>query len=292
MKKAGAGWFIFLIFLAEIAGAQDTLRTGFEVIASVSEGQALATDPDGLIYVAFASELIQFDHTGTVQSRLEGTSTEVFGGLSDIDPGNGLIWTVADEEKGSLLRFSKELLHLETIRVPGNRDTERSRSARLDLDNGRAISSGQPVAVATGAAGELFVVDASSQSILKWDASRRLERTIGGFGTGAGQLTDPVDIATDATSLYIADRALGVIRIYDYFGGHVRDLNGGEDIKSIAVADSELWVVFSRSIWMYDDRGRIVRQIVFELDTPLVAASPSGDYAILLTGEHVLRIEI
>ena len=292
MKQAQVSSLIFLIFLVQIAGAQDTLRTGFEVIAHVSEARALATDPEGLIYVVSASELLQLDSRGTVKSRLDGTNTGAFGELSDIDPSNGLIWVIADEEKGNLLRFSKELLHLETIGVPGNMNTELGRPTRLDLQDEFSTAQGQPIAVATGVTGDLFVVDASSQNILKWDASRRLERVIGEFGTGSGQLVEPISIATDATSLYVADHALSMIKVYDYFGGHIRNFRTKQDLKSITVARTELWVVYSRSIWIYSDQGRVSRQIVIELDDPLIDAVPVLDHIILLTSGQLLRVEM
>ena len=290
MKNTRINLLLLLIFLAWQVEAQDTLRAGFEVITDISDAHSLAVDPEELIYVVTASELIQLDVQGTIRARLDGTSTGAFGELSDIDPGNGLIWVIADEEKGSLFRFSKELLHLETIRVPRGIHVELERSPRLDSQDGFSVALGQPIAVSTGASGDLFAIEASSQSVLKWDASRRLERVIGDFGTGAGQLIEPVSIATDATSLYVADRALGAIKIYDYFGGYKRDIKTGQDLNNIAVVGEELWVIFPESIRIYSTRGSLSSQIMIKLDAPLIAAVAVSDHMILLTSEQLLRI--
>ena len=292
MKGIFASLLIFSTIFARIAGAQDTLQTDFEVIAQIPEARHLAIDPEGLIYVVSASELLQLDHLGDIKARLDGTNAGVFGELSDVDPGNGLIWVLADAEKGTLFRFSKELLHLETIRVPRNTDRELGHSPRLDLQGGFSTALGQPIAVATGVAGELFAIDASSQRVLKWDASRRLERVIGEFGSGVGQLVEPISLATDASSLYVADRALGLVKVYDYFGGHIRNLKAGTDLNSITVTQEGLWIIFPQSIWIYSHQGIPPRQMVIPLEDPLIAAAPFLDSILLLTPIQLLRLEI
>ncbi|MXX97408.1 MAG: hypothetical protein F4065_05305 [Rhodothermaceae bacterium] len=292
MKEVLASLLILSTVLARVGGAQDTLQTEFEVIAQIPEARSLAIDPEGLIYVVSASELLQLDHLGEIKARLDGTNAGVFGELSDVDPGNGLIWVLADAEKGNLFRFSKELLHLETIRVPRNTDRELGHSPRLDLQGGFSTALGQPIAVATGVAGELFAIDASSQRVLKWDASRRLERVIGEFGSGAGQLVEPISLTTDASSLYVADRALGLVKVYDYFGGHIRNLKAESDPNSITVTQEGLWIIFPQSIWIYSHQGILSRQMVIPLDDPLIAAVPLLDSILLLTPIQLLRLEI
>lgn len=292
MKEILASFLILSTVFAGVAEAQDTLQTGFEVIAQIQEARHLAVDPEGLIYVVSASELLQLDHLGDIKARLDGTNTGVFGELSDVDPGNGLIWVLADAEKGNLFRFSKELLHLETIRVPRNTDHELGHSPRLDLQGGFSTPLGQPIAVSTGVAGELFAIDASSQRVLKWDASRRLERVIGEFGSGEGQLVEPISLATDASSLYVADRVLGLIKVYDYFGGHIRNLKAGSDLNSITVTQEGLWIIFSQSIWIYSHQGILSRQLVIPLDDPLIAAASFQDHIFLLTPIQLLRLDM
>lgn len=292
MKEILASFLILSTVFAGVAEAQDTLQTGFEVIAQIQEARHLAVDPEGLIYVVSASELLQLDHLGDIKARLDGTNTGVFGELSDVDPGNGLIWVLADAEKGNLFRFSKELLHLETIRVPRNTDHELGHSPRLDLQGGFSTALGQPIAVSTGVAGELFAIDASSQRVLKWDASRRLERVIGEFGSGEGQLVEPISLATDASSLYVADRVLGLIKVYDYFGGHIRNLKAGSDLNSITVTQEGLWIIFSQSIWIYSHQGILSRQLVIPLDDPLIAAASFQDHIFLLTPIQLLRLDM
>lgn len=292
MKEILASFLILSTVFAGVAKAQDTLQTGFEVIAQIQEARHLAVDPEGLIYVVSASELLQLDHLGDIKARLDGTNTGVFGELSDVDPGNGLIWVLADAEKGNLFRFSKELLHLETIRVPRNTDHELGHSPRLDLQGGFSTALGQPIAVSTGVAGELFAIDASSQRVLKWDASRRLERVIGEFGSGEGQLVEPISLATDASSLYVADRVLGLIKVYDYFGGHIRNLKAGSDLNSITVTQEGLWIIFPQSIWIYSHQGILSRQLVIPLDDPLIAAASFQDHIFLLTPIQLLRLDM
>ena len=283
---------VFLVTFAGIASAQDTLSTGLEVVAHFSEAQALKTDPEGLLYVATVTEVVQLGQDGRIHGSLDGTSAGPFGEVSDVDPGNGLIWVIADAENGHLLRFSKELLHLESIRVPRSVNVELERSPRLDLYDGLKTALGRPISIAVGSTGAMFVIDASSQQVLKWDSSRRLERRIGEFGAGAGELVEPISLSTDTSLLYVADRALGLVKVYDYFGGHVRNLKATQEVNSVTVAGPEVWVILPQSIWIYDNQGAFLRQVVVDLDSPLLAAIPVSEYILLLTSTRLLRARI
>ena len=283
---------VFLATFAGIASAQDTLSTGFEVVAHFSEAQALKIDPEGLLYVATVTEVVQLGQDGRIHGSLDGTSAGPFGEVSDIDPGNGLIWVIADAENGHLLRFSKERLHLESIRVPRSVNVELERSPRLDLYDGLKTALGRPTSIAVGSTGAMFVIDASSQQVLKWDSSRRLERRIGEFGAGSGELVEPISLSTDTSLLYVADRALGLVKVYDYFGGHVRNLKATKEVTNVMVAGPEVWVILPQAIWIYDNRGAFLRQVVVELDSPLLAAIPVSKHILLLTSTRLLRARI
>ena len=280
---------IHFVTFAGIASAQDTLRTRFEVVAHFSEAQALEIDPEGLLYVATVTGVVQLGQDGRIHGSLDGTRAGAFGEVTDVDPGNGLIWVIADAENGHLLRFSKELLHLESIRVPRSVNVELERSPRLDLYDGLKTALGRPISIAVGSTGAIFVVDASSQQVLKWDSSRRLERRIGEFGAGTGELVEPISLSTDTSLLYVADRALGLVKVYDYFGGHVRNLNATQEVTSVTVAGEEIWVILPQAIWIYDNQGAFLRQVVIELDGPLLAAIPVSKHILLLTSTRLLR---
>ncbi len=280
---------VLSVTFAGIACAQDTLSTGFEVVAHFSEAQALEIDPEGLLYVATMTEVVQLGQDGRIRASLDGTSAGAFGEISDVDPGNGLIWVIADAENGHLLRFSKELLHLESIRVPRSANVELERSPRLDLYDGLKTALGRPISVAVGSTGAIFVIDASTQQVLKWDSSRRLERIIGEFGAGAGELVEPISLSTDTSLLYVADRALGLVKVYDYFGGHVRNLKATQEVTSVTVAGAEVWIIMPQAIWIYDNRGTFLRQVIVELDSPLLAAIPVSKHILLLTSTRLLR---
>jgi len=282
---------IFFLICVRTSGAQTTSNLGIQVLADVTEPRSLAIDQSGLIYVVTASKMLLLDDQGTVISHLDGTNRGVFGELSDIAPGTGLIWVIADADHGSLHRFTKELLHLETIRVPRNAQTELGRSPRVEFPDQFTTPLGQPMSVAQGASGELFAVDVSSQKVLKWDASRRLERTIGTFGSGAGQLTNPSKIATDATFVYVVDRSADAIKVYDYFGGYVRSIQTRPEVTSITTVEEQLWIIHSDAIKIYSDQGRLDQEIYIQLDDPLVGAEPLENDLCLLTTKNLLRME-
>ena len=75
-----------------------------------------------------------------------------------------------------------------------------------------------------------------------------------------------------------------------FFGGHVRNLKATQDVISVTIAWTEVWVVLPQAIWIYDNLGSLSRQIVVEHDSPLLAALPISDHILLLTSTQLLRV--
>ena len=186
---------------AASAQPADTLAAG-AVLAHFTDARALAADAAGTLYVvdAGADVLVLLSPEGIRLADFggPGAAEGEFDEPTDVDPTSGLLWVVADAGNGRLQRFTRTFAHLESLPVarvdpgvPGR--TARAVSVGEPRDFGAA--DGRPVAVAVGAAKETFAIDAAQGHVLKWDASRRLERTIGGFDAGAGALVEPTALA-------------------------------------------------------------------------------------------------
>ena len=288
------GMLVLLLFLPTIqAQPVDTLLTGLEHIASIPDARQLAIDAEGVLYIVTEREIVLVDVEGQVQARLGGSGIDdgAFEEVADIDPGAGLIWVVADAGGGKLMRFSRTLLHLETLLVPPAGLGESWRASREDPRSDELQDVGRPIAVAVGVGGELFAIEETAQRVLKWDASRRFERTIGDFDATRGQLQDPVSLAVDAEHLYVADRGLGAVLAFDYFGGFVRRYAARDDVSNVWAAGGELWVVLQDAVWVFAVGGRI-RGFRFELEDPLLAAAAVGPWLVLLTPGKIWRVKI
>ena len=285
---------VLLLGLAWPVAAQslDTVYADVEVVAHVPLAQRIASDDLGFIYVVTGREVVRLDLEGQILTRLGGSGTApgAFGEVTDTDPGEGLIWLVADASQGRVMRFSQDGMHLESLPVPTGEDIGFGWPSRQEPRDTGPTEVGRPVEVAATPSGELFAIEEDARVVIKWDASRRLERTIGHFGDAGGQLQDPVGLAADDSFVYVADQGLELVRVYDTFGGHVRDWPVGADLVDVTSHGAEVWIVQSGGIRIYAVTGEFRQQIRFNLDEDLSGAVSSGGYIVLLTGDTIARV--
>lgn len=273
----------------------DTLLSKTAVIARFDDARALAVDGAGKLYVVDRgnSSVVQLAADGTVLANLGGPGSEdsQFDEPADIDPADGLVWVVADAGNSRLQRFSHTHLHMETLPVARIEHFTPGVSGRLDPGaNEGPEGDGRPIAVGVSPSNELFAIDEAQGLVLKWDASRRLERTIGGYDAGAGALSEPTALAVDASSLFVADQGRGAVFIYDLFGSLVRTLTA-ENIQALALHNGDLWITRPDRILVYERGERLVRVMGFEVGEAVVDAVPHGESLYLLTPTRLLRVQ-
>ena len=270
-------------------------------LATFVEARALAADPLGVLYVVDGGrDVVQkLAPTGAVLATLggPGTGEGEFDGPTDIDPTNGLVLVVADAGNGRLQRFSRAFLFLETLPVGSVTGSEarlgnasRYGSARDRLGG---PGTGRPTAVAVSPSGETYAIDETEGYVIRWDEDRRTTRTIGGYDAGVGALNEPVALAADEASLYVADRGQAAIKVYDAFGGYVRALARGlaTDVQALNLRGDTLWIVLPRRLLLYRTDGRLRRTVDVEVGEDLVDAVGAGDLTYLLTRTRLLLVE-
>ncbi|MDX1545543.1 MAG: NHL repeat-containing protein [Rhodothermales bacterium] len=286
--------------LPSVAAAQpaDTLLAGAEPLARFAEARALALDPTGALYVVDAGRgvIVQLTPDGLPLADFggPGAGEGEFDEPADLDPTTGLLWVVADAGNSRLQRFTRTFAHLESLpvhRADAAQPGGAARTVSIGEQAGAGQAGGRPVAVAVGPSAETFAVDAAQGVVLKWDASRRLERTIGGYDAGAGTLVDPVALAAGEDLLYVADAGQAAVVVYDLFGGYVRTLAPGraEGVRAVTLTPEALWVVLPTRLLVYSRSGRLERAIDVRLDEPLVDVAVRGGALYLLTRTRLLR---
>ena len=179
---------------------------------------------------------------------------------------------------------------MESLVVPQDADYEPGMATRLEprID---IYSSGRPIAVAQSPSGEIFAIEESERLVLKWDKSRRIERAIGGFGAGEGALNDPVALEADGEQIYVADRGLASVVVYDLFGGFVQRFGTGTDqVEALTLTDNEVWIISSSTIEVYTTSGDLLRTIRSPGELTVIDAAPYGDYLFLLTRTQLVRL--
>ena len=266
-----------------------------EPLATFDHAVAMAMDTQGRIYVVDQGQevLLQLDADGKELAMLGGPGggDGEFDLPSDVDPGTGLTWLVADTGNGRLQRFSQTFLHLETLLVPRNEHFQPGSPSRLD-PRVEALGSGHPIAVAQSPTGELFAIEKAQGLVMKWDKSRRLERVIGDFVSGEGALAEPVALAVNTERLFVADRELRAILVYDLFGGYIRTLLNGQahQVQALALAEDLLWIVLPKQIITVSVGGRRQDTIPAPEGHDLVDAIPAAESLYLLTRTTLARM--
>lgn len=265
-------------------------------LATFDRAAALAVDPRGRLYVVDAGRatVVVLASTG---ERLQsvggpGTRSGEFDTPSDVDPTNGLTVLVADAGNGRIQRFTEDGRFLEALPVgdsrAGSASTDASRRQPVfeaGRDGAGVGASGQPVAVVSTNANEVFAVDARDAAVVHWDAQRRFDRVIGGFGDGAGALGDPVALAVADQRLYVADRSDAAIHVFDLFGAYERRLQPvpTPNARALAVHDDALWIVEPERIVVASRDGRHRRTVTVDLPAPLVDVDVADGTPLLLT---------
>ena len=259
----------------------ETLPDGAVVIARFGEARALDSDGAGRLYVADAarSTVIVLDTAGALVRRLGGTD-RAFLDVSDVDPTNGQAIFVADAGTGRIVRFTAEGRAAETIDVPD--------LAALDrFDTRDEPSPGRPIAVGAGPGNEVYVLDSERNHVLRWAASRQLDRLLGRGATGAGaRLASPTALAvTDAGSVVVADGARAVV--FGALGGLEGTVPAGglATIVNVSITDRGTLYVGADAIREADEPVRTV-----ELGEALVDATRSGAFLYVLTRTRLIRL--
>jgi len=293
--------FLFASGTEQPATAQPVEESAEGVTVARFDGAtAVALDPKGRIYVADArrSTVVMLAPNGTVTQTFGGAGTRPgqFDAPADLDPTNGLTVWIADAGNGRLQHLSQDGQFLEALPVGegGNGSARRQPVYDASRSADAPMADGEPIAVATTSANEPITIDARRAVVMKWDAQRRPETIVGGFGGGAGALRDPVDLALDRDRLYVADRERAAILVYDQFGTFDRTLRLSstaelDDVRALQVVDGWLWMACGRRVM----RSRIdadAETVVATAAEPIVdlAVGPADLY--LLTESRLLRL--
>lgn len=300
MRLSGILTLVLVSFGTHPSWAQlgDSLISHAEEIAAFREAKALAIDPSGILFVVDAgSENLQsFEPLGKPIQTYggPGTANGQFDEPTDIDPTNGLLWVVADAGNSRLQRFSRKFQHLESLQVarvtrftPGVTE----RTANIGGEGSVQEADGFPIAVVVTRTSETFAIDAAQNVVLKWDASRRRQQAIGGFDSGEGALVEPIALAANDNSLFVADRELASVLAYDFFGGYERTFAPGraEEVKALAVVEQDLWIVLPNKVMIYEAQGGLRSVLDVDMGEELVDVDFYAGYVYFLTSTRLLR---
>lgn len=253
----------------------------------LEDARALALDPTGALAIADAgaATVLLLDTLGVPLAGFGGPGTGEYAFIepSGVDPGNGLVLTIADTGNGRLQRFSRDGRLLHSIPVPTGRGRDAGEQGAGERGERGA---GRPIAVAAAVTGELYAIEETAGVVLRWDARRLFDRVIGGREEGEGALRVPVDLALGADGrLVVADRGHGALVVYDVFGQYLRRIGDGQlqGVVAVTVVGERLVAVLPGEVRLYGLDGRLAAAFVPRTGAPLVDAAGDGRRLFTLT---------
>ncbi len=228
-----------------VGEVRDSLRIESLTSKTTYHYRIIATNPEGVS----TGKKTSFTTIGpaTYKSAFgsAGTGTDQFSVATDVayDPTNGTIW-VADDDNDRIQHVSASGAFL-----------------------GQFKSCYDPASVAISPKGSVYVACASANLILRYGQEGGTGKQIASYGSGAGQVNFPLDLAFDSGGdLWIADTANNRIQKFSSEDKFIKSLplGAGSQPWGIGVAPTgDVWVSEpnSRRISLLNQQGELVERV-------------------------------
>ncbi len=188
---------------------------------------AIDRSGDGRIFICDrGNQRIQvFDPFGNFRINFGGFGwdEEKFDGPVDIWARSTLNIYVADYNNERVQRFDKDLNYI---------SSKTSNPGELDEFQFREVLS-----VAYSPQGDLFILDAGENKILKFNSQDQGDVAFGYYESGKGELTDPVQLELSSDHrVVVSDAAAKGVFVYDYFGTYLFQITHPEFKQPMGIA--------------------------------------------------------
>jgi len=212
----------------------------------------LSAGIDSSLYLCWTdpAQVARIDRSGVILSSFTGMDSRsgaVFLPL-DLSVKGGVEVYVLDSGSARILRLDRNLKNAVTVyAAPAGRD--------------RMFGSFRGVAF-DRTAGDLFISDRDTGSILRIDMLGGNIQTSGEFGSGQASLIDPagIDCGADGT-IYIADAGSDAVAVLKHFGAEIRFIGRGTLDTPVDVAvltDGYVAAACRDRVVVLDSRGTII----------------------------------
>ena len=173
------------------------------------------------------------------------------------------------------------------------------------FDGGQGAAAGefdQPIGIAVGPGGKLFVADRNNHRVQAFDRDGDFVRAWGQLGSRVGEFREPHDVAADGEFVYVADLWNQRVQAFGADGQPMFVIKGQPSLSSprgIAVHDRRIYIAEAASgrVTVYDRDGTLRQTIgtaggdgIGHLIEPVdVAVAPNGDVWVINSGNNRLE---
>jgi len=253
---------LFVIFMCSLAMAQSHFEelgrfggTG-SVPGKFKEPSGIDKSDDGRIFICDrGNQRIQvFDLFGNFRINFGGFGwdEEKFDEPADIWARSTLNIYVADYNNQRVQRFDKDLNYINSKNSnPGDRERFQFR---------------QVISVAYSPQGDLFIVEAGENKVLKFNSRDQGDAAFGYYESGAGELTAPVQLELSSDyRVVVSDAEAKAIFVYDYFGSYLFQITHPDFKQPMGIAhdaQNRIYVADpeSKSIFEFTAGGKFLNK--------------------------------
>ncbi len=253
---------LFVIILFPVAMAQPYLEelgkfggTG-SIPGKFKEPSAIDISDDGRLFICDrGNQRIQvFDLFGKFRINFGGFGwdEEKFDEPADIWARSTLNIYVADYNNQRVQRFDKDLNYINSkYSNPGEREQFQFREL---------------ISVAYSPQGDLFIVEAGENKILKFNSQDQGDVAFGYYESGAGELTTPIQLELSSDHrVVVSDAEAKAIFVYDYFGNYLFQITHPDFIQPMGIAHDAQNRIFvadpeSKRIFEFTSGGKFLNQ--------------------------------
>ena len=263
--------FIFLLF--SVTFSQSVLQelgrfggTG-SVPGKFKAPSAIDESGDGRLFVCDrGNQRIQvFDLFGNFRINIGGFGwdEEKFDGPVDIWARSTINIYIADYNNERVQRFDKDLNYISSkYSNPGEREQFQFREV---------------ISVAYSPQGDLFILEAGENKILKFNSQDQGDVAFGYYESGAGELTRPVQLELSSDHrVVVSDAETKAVFVYDYFGTYLFQITHPKLKQPMGIAHDSQNRIFvadleSKSIFEFTSGGKFLNQFRHVSGIPFTA---------------------
>ena len=215
-------------------------------------GTSISVDLAGVMTVvdSHACTVRQYGSTGKLIREIggQGWGNDQFDRPSGVWAKNGIDVFVADYGNHRIQRFDNGLAYVSTLYTRDNSDPNKR--------------FGYPTAVTLSRLGDLFICDGENNRIAKVGSSNQIDLTFGGYGAGAGRLTQPMQIDCGPhDDVYVLDPPR--VLVFDTFGNYLGELSPGlfRHPEGVCADQSTVVVVDTTGIYAFDADQHVIGHV-------------------------------
>ncbi len=238
-----------------------TEDTEIAVLAATRDGTQEASDRSGIVVASDQRALILYATPASGVAPFSTTLEAFRGGPSfpiarrDFDTdGDGDLDVVGATAPQATATFPSARLARPRVFETTNEGVEVSASTGVNSHLApvihRQFAQGNPVDLAPGPSGGLYVLDGASATITLFDRAGALVSAFGSSGAGSGQMSSPQGLAAaNNGDIYVADTGNDRIQVFSEAGAHLRTLGSSGSAlgefdapRAVAIDDDRLIV--------------------------------------------------